>query len=115
LTEQLLPLDLELPLPYRAPHEFCDNRTLILISEGLVKGRLYVIGNTKINGGHGPSPLLKLSTMKLYASLKYGQSRFQGAFAQFSPADVIRLPPIAVVRNWQIRAIRRYSANPRNM
>jgi hypothetical protein len=85
LTEQFFPLDLQLPLPYRAPHEFRDNRTLILITEGLVKCRLNVIGNTKVNGGHGQSPLLKSSTIKLYASLKYGQSRFHWIFAQFSP------------------------------
>jgi hypothetical protein len=84
LAEQLFPLDLELALPYRAPHEFRDNRTLILITEGLVKCRLNVIGNTKVNGGHGPPPLLKISTMKLYASLRCGQSRFRWIFAQFS-------------------------------
>jgi hypothetical protein len=44
--------------------------------------------------------LLKSSTIKLYASLKYGQSRFQWIFAQFSPADVISAAPVAVVRDW---------------
>jgi hypothetical protein len=83
LTEQLFPLDLELPLPYRAPHEFRDNRTLILITEGLVKCRLNVVGNTKVNGGHGLSPLLKFSTIKLYASISDGQSRSQWIFVQY--------------------------------
>jgi hypothetical protein len=78
LAKQLFPLDLELTLPYRAPHEFRNNRTLILIAKGLVKCRFNVIGNTKINGGQGRlSPLLKLSTIKLYPSLEYGQSQFQ--------------------------------------
>jgi hypothetical protein len=84
LPKQLFPPDLELTLPYRAPHEFRNNRTLILIAKGLVKCRLNVIWNTKINGGHGrPPPLLKLSTIKLDPSLEYGQAQFQWIFAQF--------------------------------
>jgi hypothetical protein len=82
LAKQLFPLDLELTFPYRAPHEFRNNRTLVLIAKGLVKCCFNVIWNTKINGGHGcPSPLLKLSTIKLYPSLEYGQSRFQWLFS----------------------------------
>ncbi|HLZ98925.1 MAG TPA: hypothetical protein VKP66_13380 [Steroidobacteraceae bacterium] len=55
MAEQLCPLGTELPLPYRAPHEFRDDRALILVAEGLVERSLHVIRNTKINGRHGVS------------------------------------------------------------
>jgi hypothetical protein len=83
LAKQLRPLDLQLSLSYSSAHEFCDNRALILIAKSLVELRLYLIGDTEINGGHEPSPLLKSSTMEIYALLELGQYRFLPIFARF--------------------------------
>jgi hypothetical protein len=103
LAEQFFAPYLELPLPDRAPHQLGDYRALILITECLIKCRLNFVRNTEINRGHSPSPLLKTSTMKLYASRIYRQCQFQRNFAQFSLVGVILAVPVAVTRNRPVR------------
>jgi hypothetical protein len=74
LAKQFLAPNLELPLPDRPSHQFRDNRTLILIPEGLIKGLLNLVGDTEIDSRHDLPPLLKTSTM-VNISLRQPRSR----------------------------------------
>jgi hypothetical protein len=74
LAKQFLAPNLELPLPDRPSHQFRDNRTLILIPEGLIKGLLNLVGDTEIDSRHDLPPLLNTSTM-VNISLRQPRSR----------------------------------------
>jgi hypothetical protein len=66
LAKQFLAPDFELPFPDCPPHQLSDDRTLILVPEGLVKGFLNLIRDTEIDRCHDTPLLLKTSTTTKY-------------------------------------------------
>jgi hypothetical protein len=66
LAKQFLAPDFELPFPDCPSHQLGDDRTLILVPEGLVKGFLNLIRDTEINRCHDAPLLLKTSTTLKY-------------------------------------------------
>jgi hypothetical protein len=62
LAKQFLAPNFELPLPDCPSHQLGDNRTLILVPEGLIKSLLNLIGDTEIDSCHDMPLLLKTST-----------------------------------------------------
>src|SRR5579863_2262107 len=61
-AKQFLAPEFKLPFPDCPSHQISDNRTLILVSEGLVKGFFNLIRDTEIYRCHGTPLLLKTST-----------------------------------------------------
>jgi hypothetical protein len=62
LAKQFFAPNFELPFADCPSHQLGDNRTLILVPEGLIKGFLNLIRDTEIDGCHEMPLLLKTST-----------------------------------------------------